>query len=168
VNQPQKKARRPAAGTAAAALDAIQQAAAGWPEPPPGSGLRPTERRVWDAIMVARLPQQWAQVDLLHAANLARCLADINSNRAKLLKEGMVVKTPSGPKVNPRHALLETLNRRAIALTRVLQLHAVATAGPKREQAGSKGEAEAAAAALKQNRGAADVDQLLAQPRRLQ
>ncbi len=121
--------------------------------------------------MVARLPQQWAQVDLLHAANLARCLADIESNRRLMLREGMVIQAPSGPRVNPRHGLLETLNRRAIALTRVLQLHAVVTIGPK-AGLGSKAEAEAAAAALKKPRkkapGADDVEELLARPTRLQ
>lgn len=149
----------------------MQQAAAGWPALP--STLRASERKFWDAIMVARLPQQWAQVDLLLAANLARCLADIESNRRLMLREGMVTRSPSGTRVNPRHGVLETLNRRAIALTRVLQLHAVATIGPKADRpTASKAEAEGAAAALKKPRkeapGADDVDALLARPTRMQ
>jgi hypothetical protein len=166
MNQLQKKGRRPASGTAAAAFDALQQAAAGWPPMPPT--LRASERKFWDSVMIARLPQQWAQVDLLHAANLARCLADIELNRKAMLHEGTLMRSPSGPRLNPRHALLETLNRRAIALTRVLQLHAVATIGPKNEQPGRKAEAEAAADALTKRRaapGADDVDALLARPR---
>jgi hypothetical protein len=113
--------------------------------------------------MIARLPQQWAQVDLLHAANLVRCLADIEVNRTAMLREGMV----KAGKVNPRHGLLETLNRRAIALTRVLQLHAVATIGDNKDQSGAKAEAEKAAAVLKKHGrpGADDVDALLARPR---
>ena len=162
----QKRRRRPASGTAAAAFEALQQAAAGWPPPPPT--LRPSERKFWDAVMIARLPQQWAQVDLLHAINLARSLSDIELNRAAMLREGQLVKSPAGPRLNPRHALIETLNRRAMSLTRILQLHAVATIGDKREQGGVKGEAAAAAAVLKEHRprpGADDVDALLARPR---
>lgn len=134
--------------------------------------MRPSERKFWDAVMVARLPQQWAQVDLLHAANLARCLADIELNRKAMLREGTIIRSPSGPRANPRHAVLETLNRRALALTRVLQLHAVATIGPKQKQpTASKAEAEAAAGALKKRKpapGADDVDALLARPPLLQ
>ena len=160
--------RRPAAGTAAAAFDALQQAAAGWPPMP--SSLRASERTFWDAVMIARLPQQWAQVDLLHAANLVRCLADIEVNRKAMLREGNLVKSPGGPRLNPRHALLDTLNRRAVLLTRILQLHAVSTIGPKQAQSGTKAEAEAAAATLKQAAAAhdGDADALLARPPRMQ
>jgi hypothetical protein len=165
MNQRDKKPRRPASGTARAAFDALQQASAGWPPMPPT--MRESERKFWDAVMIARLPQQWAQVDLLHAVNLARCLADIEVNREAILSEGMVITSPSGPKLNPRNALLETLNRRALAITRVLQLHAVATiGGEKQKQVGTKAEAGAAAGVLKQAQKAADDhDSLLARPR---
>lgn len=160
----QKSGRRPASGTAAAALDALRQAAAGWPAMP--STLRASERKFWDAIMIARLPQQWAQVDLLHAANLARCLADIEVNRRAMLREGTVVKSPAGPRLNPRCLLLERLHQRSVLLTRILQLQAVATIGQAQKQTGTKGEAGAAAAVLKQAREASNgVDALLARPR---
>lgn len=170
-NQRQKNGRRAASGTTAAAQEALAQASAGWPRPP--VGLRAAEVACWESIMVARLPQQWAQVDLLHAANLARCLAAIESNQQALDREGHMTGRGKDRRINPRHALVETLNRRAMALTRVLQLHAVATIGPKGKQPGTKGEAEQAAGALRQTSkpaapGAFDADQLLASPTRLQ
>jgi hypothetical protein len=131
--------------------------------------------------MIARLPQSWAAVDLLHAAQLARALADAEANRKLLLREGQIIKG----KPNPRLALIEVLTRRSLSLTRILQIHAVANV-PKREQGGEKGEAAAAAAALQAdpstNTGeTADLstgkprdlstwspDDLLARPRRLQ
>jgi hypothetical protein len=150
--------------------DALRQAAIGWPAPP--ICLRASEEPFWHSVMIARLPVQWARVDLLHAANLARCLADIESNRAALLHEGTLIRTAAGPKINPRHALVETLTRRSIALTRMLQLHAVVTVGPVGKGAGSsKGEAGNAAAALgpaptqHKRRGGFDADDLLAKPR---
>ena len=117
--------------------------------------------------MIARLPQQWAQVDLLHAANLARCLADLEVNRKALLHE----RTLLDGRLNPRHALAEMLHKRSVYLTRVLQLQAVTTIGPARENAGAKAEAEKAAAALKKPSKRAsgyDSDELLARPPRLQ
>ena len=158
-----KAETRARAGTARAATEAIQKAAAGWPSPP--VRLSAKEQRFWDSVMVARLPQQWAQVDLHVAAELARALCDINEHRIALKKEGSLI----DGKANARHALIETLNRRVLAQMRLLQIHAVATVGPKREQGGTKAEAEAAAAALRKPKNAAqDIDSLLAQPRRFQ
>lgn len=113
--------------------------------------------------MVARLPQQWAEVDRLHAVNLARCLADIEVNRKAILREGTLIRTPSGQRLNPRHALLETLNRRAMFLTRLLQLHAVPIVGRAKDQGGAKGEAAQAEQALRD--AAQHDDALLARPR---
>lgn len=121
--------------------------------------------------MIARLPQQWARVDLMHAGNLARCLAAIDSNEAALAREGDMIGRGADKRVNPRHALVETLNRRAIALTRVLQLHAVATIGEKSEGAGAAKQAAGSAASaldLDPAKGKFNSDDLLARPRRLQ
>lgn len=85
-----------------------------------------------------------------------------------------MVKSAGTLKLNPRAGYLETLNRRAIAQTRFLQLHAVATIGPKGKQAGTKAEAEGAAAALNgasqpaKPAGPFNPDELLATPTRLQ
>jgi hypothetical protein len=163
MNNPKKPTRR-YSGSEASKLDALKQAAAGWPALP--ATLYASDKTYWDAIMIARLPQQWANVDLLHAANLARCLADIDANHKEARREGAMVDSPAGLKINPRLQLIDTLNRRAVLLTRVLQLQAVATIGAAREQTGTKAEAGAAASVLRKAKEAADDrDSLLARPR---
>jgi hypothetical protein len=164
MTKPRKTAgRAPAAGTAAAAAQALAQAAAGWPQCP--NGVNPQH---WDAIMVARLPAQWAAVDLVLAENLARCLQGITENQAALEREGYMLGRGKDRFVNPRNAIVEKLNRRSLAITRLLQLHAVPSARAA-DKAGAKGEAGAAAAVVKGSAAAADdSDSLLAQPRRLQ
>jgi hypothetical protein len=114
--------------------------------------------------MVSRLPQQWASIDLQHATNLARCLADIEVNRAAILREGTLMGKGSEARLNPRLSLIDTLNRRAMSLTRILQLHAVATIGHTQHQEGTKAEAATAAAVLKEA-AAHEADTLLARPR---
>lgn len=124
--------------------------------------------------MICRLPEQWHQADLINAANLARCYGEIEQQRGRLHREGDTVGDP--PRMNPRHALIETLNRRALAIIRVLQLHAVATIGEKRFAPGVKGEAAKAADVLEEAAqhqqqaptGGFDPDSLLAKPMRMQ
>jgi hypothetical protein len=89
----------------------------------------------YDAIVRARL--EWTEVDLAHAANLARCQADIEINEIMLKAEGAVITNAKGmPVMNPRHAILEQLSRRSVALSRMLQVHAIATVGPTEDQRG--------------------------------
>jgi len=154
--------KRPPAGTVAAAVDAAQQIAAGYPEPPKSVEMREQDRPFWEAVLRARLPQEWARIDLVHAAQLARTMSDIEENRALLLVEGdMVSNAKNGStKLNPRHALLEVLSRRSMSLTRILQLHAVVKFGQASKVAGSKAEAETAAATFEQH----PDDDLLARP----
>lgn len=123
--------------------------------------------------MICRLPQAWHAADLLNAANLARCYGEIELQRKRLFREGDLVGDP--PRLNPRHNLIEKLNRRALAIVRILQLHAVAqVGGEKGDQIGKKAEAAKAAEALDKASatppaaGTFDPDSVLAQPRRLQ
>ena len=168
-----KNASRPRAGSEAAALAALEQAREGWPDPPAAAALRKCELPFWRAVMICRLPQSWAEADLVHAANLARCWSDIETQRRRLYREGDVIEA----RLNPRHRLLETLNRRALAITRILQLHAVVQpSGEIDKNKGQKGEAGRAAALIGGGVGNAntrqkdgwDPDSLLAGAPRLQ
>lgn len=48
---------------------------------------------------------------------------------------GDIIENDRGaPIINPRHALLEVLSRRSVALSRMLHVHAEATQGESREQ----------------------------------
>lgn len=91
--------------------------------------------KFWRSITKARAADRWNDSDLEVAAELARTKANIERLNAELEAEGDVVVNERGtPIVNPKHNLLETLTRRMIALSRVLQVHAEATQGKSREQ----------------------------------
>lgn len=82
----------------------------------------------WKVITDARA--EWTQVDLVHAANLARCMASIEENTKALRLEGDVLENARGtPVMNPRFSILEQLSRRSVALSAKIQVHAAATIG---------------------------------------
>lgn len=122
--------RRRRSDSIAAAVAATQAAALGPLEPPPHVTLRDRDRPFWNAIMQARARDTWNTADLAHAANLARTQADIERLQAEVDAEGDVTFNAAGsPVLNPKHKLLETLSRRAVAVARMLHVHAEATVG---------------------------------------
>lgn len=126
-------AKRSRSDSAAAAVAAAQAAALGPLDPPDHVTLRAGDRAFWDSIMLARVRDTWTQIDLTTAANLARCQADIETLQADLDAAGYLVEG----KTNPLCAVIDTLTRRAVALSRALHCHAEATCG--KSQDASKG-----------------------------
>lgn len=107
-------------------------------KPPAHIHLREEDWPFWNAIISARAGSTWNDADLAHAANLARCQADIDRITAEIAVEGDIIVNAKGtPVVNPKHALIETLSRRSVALSRVVHVHAEATKGRSRD-AGNK------------------------------
>lgn len=103
-------------------------------EAPAHIHLREGDIPFWSAIVRARARETWTDVDLNHAANLARCQADIERIQGELDEEGDTLTNDRGTVVlNPKHQLLETLSRRSIALARTLQVHAMATVGESKQ-----------------------------------
>ena len=140
-------AKRRRSDSAAAAVAAAQAVALGPHEPPAHVSLRPGDRPFWNAIMQARARDTWTEIDLTTAATLARTQADIEQLQADVEREGFTIPSGNGtPVINPKHKLLETMSRRAVALSRVLHVHAEATVG----------KSEDAAKALKNERQSAD------------
>ena len=116
--------------TAKAAVDAFRNASMGEIEPPKTVKLRDGDLAIWRVLMRARARDEWSDPDLHHAANLTRCLADIERISTELNAEGDTVENARGTViVNPKHSLLEVLSRRAVALTRLLHLHASVLGG---------------------------------------
>lgn len=104
-------------------------------EPPEHVQLRDGDRPFWDAVVRARPATTWNVSDLEHAANLARCKADIERLQTEITEEGDIIENGKGTMVvNPRHTLLEVLSRRAVALSRMLHVHAEATCGKSEQQ----------------------------------
>lgn len=105
------------------------------PDPPESVEMQDDALAVFYDIVRARDVTAWTQVDLHHAANLAICLADIESERRVLRHEGNVIMNARGtPVQNPRHQVIETLSRRSVALSRMLHVHPEATQGESRHQ----------------------------------
>ncbi len=117
--------KRQRSDSAAAALTAHKNAAMGPIKPPAHVALRPGDRPFWVAIMQARARDTWTEADLVAAGNLARAQADIERLQTELDAQGYVI----DGKANPLAALIETLSRRCVVLTRLLHIHALATVG---------------------------------------
>ena len=117
--------KRARTDTAKAAIRATQNAAKPPIEPPACINLRPADRPFWDRIVSSKARDNWTEIDLVTASHLARAQADIEMLQQQIDSDGYVI----DGKVNPAAQMLETLSKRAIALTRVLQVHALATVG---------------------------------------
>lgn len=153
------------AGTVAGAVGALENAYLDDIQPPETVKLRRTDLPLWTSITRARARDEWSEIDLHHAANLTRCLADIERISKELTKEGDTVTNDRGTRtVNPKHALLEVLSRRAVALTRLLHLHAQALMPDARKQLPARQAEREARAARQQLESAGDDDGLLATP----
>ncbi len=132
------------------------------PEPPAHLDLPDEARPAWDSIVRAREYNAWTAVDLEHVVNLAICLADLDRLRKEVRREGDTIENARGTMVvNPKHALMETLSRRSVALSRMLHVHAEATAGESRDDKKRSGKQRQMAA---QREALEDGDGLLAGP----
>lgn len=119
--------KRKAATTAESAVKAMVNAAMPVPEVPKNVTLRPGDIPFWDSIVRAKTRDEWLGPDLVVAAQLARCQHDIEKESVLLDGEGSVIENNRGtPVMNPRHAVLEQLARREMALMRSLRLAGVA------------------------------------------
>lgn len=128
-------AKRTRSDSATSAVAAMRAASAGPIKPPRFVHLRKGDKPFWDSIVRARARDSWTDSDLVLAGNLARCLSDIERLQKEIDLEGDVLKNDRGTQViNPKHSLLETLSRRAVSLSRTLQVHAQATQGDSRDQ----------------------------------
>ena len=117
--------RQPRADSVTGAVVAMREAQTPPPAPPECVRLRAGDYPFWKSIICARAPSEWSEPELVVAAQLARCQADIEREQERLDTEGSVIlndrKTPIA---NPRFAVLEQLSRREMALLRTLTLNA--------------------------------------------
>lgn len=115
--------KRSPATTATSAVNAMVDAARGLPAVPAHTTLRAQDMPFWDGIVRARARDEWSEVDLVVAAQLARCQADIEVESIMLQGEGSTVTNARGTVVmNARVTVLEQLARREMALMRTLRM----------------------------------------------
>lgn len=115
--------RKPRSDSAAAAIDAMVNASKPLPDIPAHVRLDKRHLPFWDGIIRARARSEWIETDLVVAAQLARTQFDIEKEAETLESEGSVIENARGtPVMNPRHAVLEQLARREMALMRALRI----------------------------------------------
>jgi hypothetical protein len=115
---------------------------------PPTHVRMPDEAKpFWSDIMASRAREEWAKNDLVVAAQLARCQLDIEREAVLLESEGSVIENQRGtPVMNPRHAVMEQLARREMALMRALGMNAASGSKDRTsQQSARKTERQAAA-----------------------
>ena len=100
--------------------------------------------RFWGGITRARAREEWREVDLVVAAQLARCQADIERESALLDDEGTLIDNGRGTKIeNPRNRVIQCLEQREMALMRTLLIGGKAAADPRTLAGARKTEAMA-------------------------
>jgi len=130
--------KRARSDSASSAVKAMVNAALPQLELPGHVKLRDGDRPFWDGVLRARARDEWTEADLVVAAQLARCQADIELEQQLLSAEGSVVENMKGTQImNPRVTVLEQLSRREMALMRTLRMGG-RIAGDTRDLAGKR------------------------------
>ena len=129
--------------TLANSLKFAQEEAAALAEPLPEPPQRLSEaaRRFWPTVVSAKRRTAWTDSDLTIACSLCRDLALLDECTSELERNGLIlVNEQSGRRYpNPAATILDAAQRRVLAATRGLQIHAGATTG-KTDHQGQKNE----------------------------
>lgn len=132
------RTKRARADSAASAVKAMVDAAQPDIDVPAWVTLTDSAKPFWIGVVRARARDEWQEVDLVVAAQLAQCQADIAEEDAALRDEGRVIKNERGTSVmNPRTTVLEQLARREMALMRTLRMGG-RVAGDTRDELGKR------------------------------
>jgi hypothetical protein len=118
--------------TVSGAIDNLQEALKPLPAIPAHVKLRDCDKPFWIDILRARARNEWTELDLILAAQLARCQADIEIEQDKIYAEGSITVNDRGTSVtNPRLRALNELKQSQLATVKALALNATAKADPR-------------------------------------
>lgn len=113
--------------------------------PPEHIRLRPKDEPYWACIINSRARNEWSENDLVIAAQLARCQADIAEESERLEAEPSIIRNDRGtPIPNPRIIVVERLAGRQLAYVRTLGMGGSAA---NKSAPSTKGQREAERAA---------------------
>ena len=114
---------------------------------PQGVGLRSEEEYViWGQFTRARAREDWRDMDLLLLAKVVRMEADIRKHQETLDRSGVLIQNKRGTLVaNPLLAVIDTLERRQMAVIRSMSLNQMAS-DPRTINATGKAAGDAASA----------------------
>lgn len=97
----------------------------------------------WSGIIASRARDEWSDIDLVVAAQLAVCQWEIERESHELRAEGSVLVNARGTQImNPRHSVVAELARREMALMRTLRMGGKAAGDPRDESGRRKLERE--------------------------
>ena len=115
--------------------------------PPAGVELRnQNEHLIWSQFTRARAKSDWRDMDLIVLAKIVRMEADIRTAQAELDVVGMMVENKRGTQIpNPMISVIDTLERRQLAVIRSMSLNQTAS-DPRTLNGTAKVETEARAA----------------------
>lgn len=118
--------------TVTGAVELLQDAMKPLPDIPPHITLRDCDLPFWVSILRARAREEWTDLDLVLAGQLARCQSDIEIEQTKIYSEGSIVVNDRGTMVtNPRLRALNELKQSQLATVKALALNATAKADPR-------------------------------------
>ena len=112
--------------------------------PPAGVELRnENEHLIWSQFTRARAKSDWRDMDLILLAKIVRMEADIRAAQAELDVVGMMVENKRGTQIpNPMISVIDTLERRQLAVIRSMSLNQTAS-DPRTLNGTAKVEAQA-------------------------
>ena len=92
---------------------------------PQGVELRSDEEMViWGQFTRARAREDWRDMDLLLLAKVVRMEADIRQHQAAVEAQGVIIENQRGtPIPNPLLAIIDTVERRQLAVIRSMSLN---------------------------------------------
>ena len=112
---------------------AMRAAIQGLLHPPAHMNITAKQIPYWKAVMSTRARQLWTETDLELAVSLVRWKAQLDEVETKLEKDGLFLKNKNGTIIeNPAQRTVERLSRRIMAMSRMLQLQALAVVGDPR------------------------------------
>jgi hypothetical protein len=119
---------RPDKNSTTAAIDGFQGAIQSVPVPD-GVELRSDEEAViWEQFTRARAREDWRDMDLLLLAKVVRMEADIRKHQEMLDRTGVLIKNKrETPIPNPLLNVIDTLERRQLAVIRSMSLNQLAS-----------------------------------------
>lgn len=127
---------------------------------PQGVELRSdAEAVIWDQFTRARAREDWRDMDLLLLAKVVRMEADIRNYQSQVEAQGSIVENQRGTQIpNPLLAIIDTVERRQLAVIRSMSLNQQAS-DPRTLNGSAKNVSNARAAV-----DDASVDGLIALP----
>lgn len=139
-----KPKRRPKVTSPLGSVHVLENVALGPPKAPGHLTLRPQDKPFWEDILRARARDEWGRVELVLAAQLARCQADIEAS-SKLVASGdrEAMEEAGFPSVRSVNSNIGTLTARQLSLMRALQIVGTVIGDPVEQMPRRKAEREA-------------------------